>query len=141
MLAATLALLLAGAAPPATLTEIERASRAFDRAQQFGDRAALERFLAPDFMFVRGTGEVTGRAAFLATFGGAIRFEPFEIKGREVIGLGADAGIVAAEGTMRGTNNGVRFVQRFRFSDTFLRRNGRWQVIHVQVTPLPAPAD
>lgn len=132
------ALMLAGAAPADTEAAIRAASQAFDDAQLHGDRAALERFLAPDFVFVRGSGKVTDRREFIATFtDGTLKLEPFTITNRVFIGLGADAGIMAAEGTMRGTANGKPFVDHFRYADTFLRRDGRWRVVYVQVTPLP----
>ncbi|MBU3077720.1 nuclear transport factor 2 family protein [Sphingomonas quercus] len=138
MFAAVAALMLAGSAPAATEAAIRAASREFDDAQLHGDRAVLERYLAPDFLFVRGSGKVTGRQEFIDTFaGGTLKLEPFTIVNRSFVGLGADAGIMAAEGTMRGTANGKPFVDHFRFADTFLRRGGRWQVVYVQVTPLP----
>jgi len=38
---------------------------------------------------------------------------------------------------MRGTRDGQPFAQHFRYSDTFLRKNGEWKVVHVQVTAVP----
>jgi hypothetical protein len=51
--------------------------------------------------------------------------------------LGPDAAVVGGEARMRGTRNGQPFAQHFFYSDTFLRTNGQWKVVHVQVTPIP----
>ena len=57
---------------------------------------------------------------------------------RRYIDLGKDAGIVAGEAILRGTEDGKAFVEHIRYADTFARRDGRWQVVYVQVTPLPS---
>lgn len=132
-------MMLAGAVPQASArAEIEAASRAFDDAQLHKDGAAIDRFLATDFQFVRGSGKLTDRNAFIASFTDpAVHFEPFVITSRIYVDLGPDAGIVGGEGTIRGTESGKPFEEHFRFADTFARRDGRWQVVYVQVTPLP----
>ncbi len=130
--------LAAGAATASTETEVKQAAREFDAAQLNADRAALERFLAQDFVFVRGSGVVAGRDAFLASFAsGTLKLDPFTVINPVFVDLGPDAAIVGGEATLTGTENGERFVERFRYADTFKRRDGRWQVVYVQVTPLP----
>lgn len=51
--------------------------------------------------------------------------------------LGADAAVVGGEVMLRGSENGKPLASHFRFADTFAWRDGRWQVVHVQVTPIP----
>ena len=68
-----LAALLLAAIPalaqaPGDNAEVRAAAKAFDQAQRHGDRAALERLLAPAFLFVRGSGRVGDRADFIAGF-------------------------------------------------------------------------
>ena len=115
----------------------DAASRAFDDAQFRGDVATLERFLAPDFRYVRGSGRIAGRREFIANFTDpAQHLDPFVITDRRVIALGRDAVVVAADGVISGTNAGQPFREHFRFADTFVRRDGRWRVAYVQVTPI-----
>ena len=119
------------------LDDIDAASHAFDDAQFRKDAAAIDMFLADDFKFVRGSGKFTDRNEFIAIFvDPAISFEPFVVENREIIMLGSDVAIVIAEGTLRGMANGESFYEHFRFADTFERRDGRWQVVYVQVTPI-----
>ncbi|HZF24796.1 MAG TPA: nuclear transport factor 2 family protein [Steroidobacteraceae bacterium] len=83
--------------------------------------------------------KVTGREEFIATFTSpALKLDPFEVLDRRYIDLGKDAGIVAGEAILRGTEDGKAFVEHIRYADTFARRDGRWQVVYVQVTPLPS---
>jgi len=124
-------------AATATRHDVMTASDEFDAAQLHGDRATLERYLASDMIFVRGSGKVTGREEFIATFTSpGLKLEPFEVLDRRLINLGEAAGIIAGEAILRGTEDGKAFVEHIRYADTFLRRDGRWQVVYVQVTTL-----
>ncbi|HET9624346.1 MAG TPA: nuclear transport factor 2 family protein [Kofleriaceae bacterium] len=135
---------LAACAPapahPATadlVAEVRAAAAAFDDAQLHGDRATLDRFLAADFVFIRGAGVVADRAAFLAAFSDPDqRFEPFEIVDRRAIVLGDAAVLIGGEATIRGTAHGAPFQDHFHYADIFQRRDGRWQVVYTQVTPI-----
>lgn len=129
-------LVLTAAAQPREGGSVDAASCAFDEAQSRGDVAALERFLAPDFLYVRGSGRVASRRAFIANFSDRTqRLDPFVITDRRVVPLGRDA-VVAADGVISGTAAGRPLREHFRFAGTFVRRGGRWQVVYVQVTPV-----
>jgi ketosteroid isomerase-like protein len=133
------AMLWAGAAGIGTAqTDVKAAAAAFDQAQQTGDRATLDRMLANDLIFIRMSGVLVGKKEFIDTFTTTtVKLEPFEITNRTFVALGADAAIVGGEARMRGSRDGQPFAQHFRYSDTFLRKNGEWKVVHVQVTPVP----
>jgi hypothetical protein len=42
--------------------------------------------------------------------------------------------IASGEVTLRGVEDGERFEEHIRFADVYLHRDGRWQVVYVQVT-------
>jgi ketosteroid isomerase-like protein len=136
-----LALLIA--APAAAQTppdngEIRAAAQAFDDAQLHGDRAVLERMLAPDFLLIHGSGRVGDKKGFIDGFTDpAAHLDPFDIKDRLFIRPSADTAIVGGEAWVTGTDHGKPFKQHFRYSDTFAKRNGQWIVVYTQVTPLP----
>jgi hypothetical protein len=136
MIAVLLSLLGAVAAVPAPAgVSIEAASQAFDEAQFRKDRNLLDQMLAADMRFIRGTGEMAGRDAFLNAFSDPTeRFEPFVIERRETVKLGSDIVAVTADGTIRGTGRKGRFENRFRYTDIFRRRGSSWEVVYVQVT-------
>jgi ketosteroid isomerase-like protein len=119
-------------------SDVNAAADAFDHAQQVGDRATLERMLADDLIFIRMSGIVAGKKEFIETFTTTnVLLEPFTITNKMLVPLGADAAVVGGEARMRGTRDGQPFAQHFRYSDTFLRKDGRWTVVLVQVTPVP----
>ena len=109
----------------------------FDRAQLEKDRAALERMVADDLVFVTGAGERQGKQEFIDGWTApGDSFDPVTLIDRVVRRLGTDAGVVSAETTLAGTSGGQRFSSRFRFSDTFERVDGQWRAVHIQVTRL-----
>ena len=123
--------------PPDT-AEIRAAAQAFDDAQLHGDRAVLERMLAPEFLLVHGSGRIGDKKDFIDGFTDPnAHLDPFDIKDRLLIRPSADTAIVGGEAWVTGTDHGKPFKQHFRYSDTFARRNGTWVVVYTQVTPLP----
>jgi ketosteroid isomerase-like protein len=118
--------------------EIRAVAQAFDDAQQRGDRAALERILAPDYLLVHGSGRIGDRKDFIDGFTDPqSHLEPFDIRDRVFLRPASDTAIVGGEAWVRGTDHGKTFRQHFRYSDIFVRRNGQWVVVYTQVTPLP----
>ena len=141
--ALALPLMLAVGAPAvaqasADNADVLAAARAFDDAQARGDRGALDRLLAPDFLMVQGSGKVGDRAEFINGFTKPqSKLEPFEVSDRLFLRPSPDTAIVGGETWLRGTDDGKPFRQHFRYSDTFVRRGGQWIVVYSQVTPLP----
>jgi hypothetical protein len=120
---------------------VKAAAAEFDDAQLHGDRQTLERYLASDFVFIRGAGVVADRAAFLAAFTDPDQhLEPFVIVNRRAIKLAETSVLIGGEATITGTDHGTPFREHFHYADIFQRRDGRWQVVYTQVTPVKAPA-
>ncbi|WP_442681318.1 nuclear transport factor 2 family protein [Sphingomonas sp. ASY06-1R] len=133
--------LSAGAVAAQTLdanTQVRAAAQAFEQAQVEGDRAALERLLAPDFLLVRASGRIGDKADFIAGFTDPkSKLQPYQIVDRLFVRPSDDSAIVGGEATVRGTENGKAFSQHFRYSDMFAKRNDQWVVVYTQITPLP----
>jgi hypothetical protein len=122
-------------AGPDPIIAVKAAAAEFDHAQLIGDRATMERYLASDMVFVRGSGVVADRTAFLAAFTVPDqKIEPFVIEHPIAIRLADEAVIIGGEVTLRGTEGGEAFSEHIRFADTYQLRDGRWQVVYVQVT-------
>lgn len=129
-------------APPAATPEGYReAAAAFDAAIAAKDKAALQRLVAEDFLWVRGSGATGDKAAFVAALTApSIRIEPFEPAAPRWITSG-DSALLAATNTLRGAADGEAFVDRHRFADHWLWRGGTWQLVYAQVTPAPETAE
>jgi ketosteroid isomerase-like protein len=122
---------------PSSNDAVLAAAKAFDDAQQHGDRAVLERMLAPDYLLVHGSGKVGGKQDFIEGFTDpAAHLEPFEITDRLFLRPSGDTAIVGGEARVHGTDHGKPFAEHFRYSDFFAFRGGRWIVLYTQVTPL-----
>jgi ketosteroid isomerase-like protein len=125
--------LLAAASPPQN--SILAAADAFDRAQLTKDRAAMDRFLLDDLVFIESSGKRVGKKEFIAGWTApGDTFDPIVLIDRKVTPLGRDAAVVGAEVNLCGTSDGARFCSHIRYADTFVRVGGRWRVAHVQVT-------
>lgn len=125
------------AAAPANHTELLRIADAFDKAQLTKDRAAMERMIDDQLVFIESSGKRTGKREFIEGWmGPGDHYDPIVLIDRTVTPLGRDAFVVSAETTLSGTSAGKRFASHFRFSDTFRKTDGRWRAVHVQVTRL-----
>jgi uncharacterized protein DUF4440 len=114
---------------------VKAAATEFDHAQLVGDRATIDRFLATDFVFVRGAGVVSDRNAFIAAFTDPkTHLEPFTIEHPVALRLADTAVLIGGEATLRGSDDGQPFAEHIRYADIFQLRDGRWQVVYTQVT-------
>ena len=52
--------------------------------------------------------------------------------------LFGDAALLTGTTLLHGTWRGKPFSSHYRFTDTYVRRDGAWRVVQVQITALPA---
>ena len=123
------------AASPADHASLLAAADAFDRAQLAQDRAAMERMILDDLVFIDGSGKRLGKKELIEGWMGPNdKYDPAPPTDRVVTTLGRDAAVVNAEVNLCGTSDGARFCSRIRFADTFVKVGGEWRVAHIQVT-------
>lgn len=134
-----LALILAAAASPSAQVppDLAAAVAAYDKAQSDGDRAALQRWIADDYLLVNGQGQVESKAKLIADYTApGFDLEPFTVE-QPVEQVWKDGAVMGGIATIRGTASGLRFDIRLRFADVWAKRNGRWQVVYTQVAKAP----
>jgi hypothetical protein len=140
--AAVFALFAAAGAPALAAplpADLAAAAKAWDAAQLTGDRAALERLLADDYRLVNGGGRVESKAQFIKDLTDPeVKEDPFVIE-QPIEQLWANGAVLGGVTNLTGTDHGTRFHARIRFADVWARRDGRWQLIYTQVSPLKAP--
>ena len=100
------------------------------------DSATLDTLiLAPDFSFIGSNGAVLDRAAYLAA-----SVDPAYSKYRHldadqvVVRVWGDAAIVNARTTWTLVRDGKDVSGHARFTDVYIRRNGRWQVVEAHLS-------
>jgi len=119
--------------------DLAAAAHAYDAAQVNGDRAALERLVADDYVLVNGAGQVQDKARLIADYvAPGFKLDPFTIEApiEKVLG---DTALLGGRVDMTGVDGGQRFALVVRFVDTWAKRDGQWRVVYSQVTRVAKP--
>ncbi|MGR4862497.1 nuclear transport factor 2 family protein [Caulobacter sp. LARHSG274] len=134
------ALLAPGASHAAPLpADLAAAAHAYDAAQVNGDRAALERLVADDYVLVNGAGQVQDKARLIADYvAPGFKLDPFTIEEPVEKVLG-DTALFGGKVNMTGVDGGQRFALVVRFVDAWAKRDGQWRVVYSQVTRVAKP--
>jgi ketosteroid isomerase-like protein len=111
---------------------------AWDKAIVRKDRAAVEANMADDFRSIDGAGTVEAKPAFVAGLMDAkLTIDPYNVEDFDVRLFG-DVALLSGRTRMTGTFDGKPFTSHYRYIDIYAKRNGRWQIVSVQITRLPA---
>lgn len=146
LLAAALGLGLPAAAVPAPARAtpvddhavLKAKAVAWDDAIVHKRRDAIEANMAPEFLHIGEDGALSDRTKFLdSILSDHLSIEPYAMDDLQVRLFG-DAALLTGTTLMRGTWRGTPFSSHYRFTDTYIRRDGAWRVVQVQITALPA---
>jgi ketosteroid isomerase-like protein len=124
--------------PHADEREILQTEAALCHAFEAGDAAYLRQALDPRFTLTGSTGVVTDRAQNIAE---VEKREPSYDVFRnhdQVVRLYGDAAIVTGVTSIEGRAGGEAFAADFQFTDTWVRRDGRWLLAASHASRLPA---
>jgi ketosteroid isomerase-like protein len=143
LLAAATAVAAASSPPADDAATLRALDQALLDAIAPGDRAAWERALAPDAVYVDEDGQVLDRAAFLA----AIEPLPAGLSGRISISdysvrLHGDTALVVQKLDEREDYHGLPLRAGYLVTETWLRQEGRWRLalVHAYVVQPDPPA-
>ena len=121
--------------------EVRQAIRDYDEALRKADAAAAEKFWASEYTFVNPRGERLTRADRVANLRtgrtnlDSVTHAPQE----ERIKVYGDMALYTALLTLSGRYSGNAEKGRFRVLVVWVRRDGRWQQLASQMTPIVAP--
>jgi len=128
---------LSSAAPDDDRKTLASQADAWDKALVAKDRRGIEANMAPEFRQIRGSGTIVSREQFIKDVldpDGSMnpyKVEDFEIR------LFGDTALLYGRIDMSGMDGGKPWSTHFRYIDTYVKRGGKWQVVSVQVTPIP----
>jgi ketosteroid isomerase-like protein len=109
-----------------TLLQLERD---WEQANSKNDAASLERILAPEFVSTDSDGRLTTRAeVFARRKSGDVKFTAFTQDDYKMHVIG-DTAIVTGRSTIKASSDGKDLSGQERWTDVFVRRNGRWQAV------------
>jgi peptidylprolyl isomerase len=113
-----------------TLADVEHQCR---EAFKNRDQNALDQLLADDFIFTDDNGRVFNKADYIKAVTEFIKVESYKFDDQETRVSGS-VGVVAGRWTGKLTINGKAMSGAFRSTDTFVKRQGRWQALASQHT-------
>jgi ketosteroid isomerase-like protein len=123
--------------PEAVRAEILAIENQWATAIERQDAAAFERLAAEDFRFIDENGRVLNRAQYIADRSHNPDNVESAVQDEIEVRQYGDAAIATGRSTLHGTRNGAPFVYRFRWTDVYVRRAGRWHPVSAQLTALP----
>ena len=101
------------------------------------DTAALDKMLTADYIETDADGNLVTKPEMLAGLkSGASKYEIFKVEDMKVYVHG-DAAVVIGRGILKGTENGRPIDESDRFTDTWVKHDGRWMAAATQVTRIP----
>jgi ketosteroid isomerase-like protein len=127
----------------ATARQVEQMVRDFLADVPKGDRKVFDNFFADDVIYTRSTGLTVDKAEILKNIGVRAVNEPeatFDADGFTIHSYG-DTAVVNFRLVMHNVTNGKPATVYFRNTGTFLKRNGKWQVVAWQATRVPEAAE
>jgi ketosteroid isomerase-like protein len=128
-----------GSATP--MAQLRATVRRYDDALRRADSAAVEKFWAAEYTFINPRGERVTRAGRLANLrAGRTALDSLaHAPDQDQIQLFGDVAVYQTVLTLRGRYSGTAQQGRFRASVVWVRRDGRWQQILSQMTPILGP--
>jgi len=101
------------------------------------DVSALERVLTPDFTLTLSNGEVSTRADEINELQSKkVHYDVFENYDMLARLYGNDTAVVVGKTRVKGTADGKPFDRVVQFTDTLIKRDGRWQLAAGHVSRL-----
>jgi ketosteroid isomerase-like protein len=96
--------------------------------------AAVDHYEADDILSTDPSGRVTDKAQDKKDLSsGDLKFQSMEVSDLKVRVYGNTA-VATGANTLKGTFKGQEISGKYRFTDTWVKRNGKWQVVATQGT-------
>jgi ketosteroid isomerase-like protein len=100
------------------------------------DAATFEKMLAPGFVYTENNVVMNRGEVISSMTSGPDRVQFAANEGMKVHDFGTTA-VVTGVLVLRGRSKGAAFNRRYRFTDTWMFRNGKWQIIAAQDYLIP----
>jgi uncharacterized protein (TIGR02246 family) len=113
--------------------EIRRLDEEWHQAHIRRDADALRKLIPADATFASGGAMLTGEEYVKDFVEGETRFESVEVGGLRTRVFG-DAAVATAVDTIKGRSKEGAFDEQFSRTSTYVRRDGRWQLVALHVS-------
>jgi ketosteroid isomerase-like protein len=133
-----LALLLAGVSH--ATAQAEDSVRAVEASRRVAllaaDTVALSRMLAPDFIEISRLGTVRTRADNIRDIASGALHLTYVKQDSLAVRIYGDVAVLTGISENAGTFRGFPFTGKIRYTRVFVRREGRWEAVLMQQTPM-----
>ncbi len=124
---------------PAAAPDVQKLDAERFDAMIRGDAAALEGLLADDLVYTHASGKVDSKASFLDDVkGGQLRYKVIRPEDPKLSVYG-DTAVATGLAAFEVNNHGQELNMRLRYTDVWVKRGGKWQMVAWQSTRLPNP--
>jgi len=123
-------------APAVAEQSVKAAEHEWMEAFKNRDKEALNRLLDDQFIFTNAEGQVSNKTQYIDAATRVIKVESYNMDDMTVRIFG-DTAVVTGRWTGRLTIDGKDASEDVRYTDTFVRRLGRWRVVASQDTKMP----
>ncbi len=113
--------------------DVLKVEREWSEAFKNRDKDALNRILADDFIYTDDEGRVSDKAHYIEAVVNVIRVESYTVDD-VAVRVAGEAAVVTGRWSGKLTVRGADASGDFRYTDTLVRRGGRWQVLTSQDT-------
>jgi ketosteroid isomerase-like protein len=114
-------------------TKIIALENLWNQTQQNHDATAMEKMLDDDFVLTDYDGSVIGKAAFLESIRETAVHLTLEVSSDMKLHPHGNTVVVTGATREKGTHNGKAFEHTGRFTDTWMKKQGRWLCIASQL--------
>jgi ketosteroid isomerase-like protein len=124
-------------ATPDVISQLSVQADAWDKAILRKDRAAIEQNMSEDFRQIDGAGNVEAKASFVDGLTSPdLQIDPYVVEDFDVRVYG-DVALLSGRTRMTGRYQGTPFTSHYRYIDVYVRRQGQWKVVSVQISRIP----
>jgi len=119
------------------ISQLSGQADAWDKAILRKDRAEFEQNMSEDFRQIDGAGNVEAKASFVdGLMSPDLQIDPYVVEDFDVRVYG-DVALLSGRTRMTGRYQGAPFTSHYRYIDVYVRRQGQWKVVSVQVSRIP----
>ena len=119
------------------VAELTRLSDAWDKAIVRTDEKAIADNMAEDFRQIDPNANLETKQSFVAgIIDPKLTIDPYTVEEFEVR-LYGDTALLSGRTHMTGKYDGQAFESNYRYIDIYVRRNGAWKIVSVQITRIP----
>jgi ketosteroid isomerase-like protein len=119
-----------------TIALLTKTADDWDKVIVRKDRAAIEAKIADDFRQIDGGGNVETKASFVeGLMSPELEIDPYTVEDFDVR-LYGDVALLSGRTDMTGRYSGKPFTSHYRYIDIYVRRDGAWKIVSVQISKI-----